>query len=73
MKSIRTGYLRITEILGDQTQGVQPLIPVSKTAWYDGIKRGIYPKPVKLGNRTSAWRSRDIQELIDNGPMEALR
>jgi prophage regulatory protein len=71
MQLLRTGYLRITEILGDQSQGLEPLIPVSKTAWYDGIKRGIYPKPVKLGNRTSAWRSRDIQHLIDNGPMEA--
>jgi len=64
----KPGYLRLNQIIGDKKQNLPPLIPVSKTAWYDGIKHGFFPKPVKLGNRTSAWRNQDIKDLIENGP-----
>ena len=40
--------------------------PVSRSAWYQGIKDGIYPKQVKLGPRSSAWRASDINELISS-------
>ena len=40
-------------------------IPVSKTTWYDGIKKGRYPAPVRLTPRTSAWLESDIDELIE--------
>jgi prophage regulatory protein len=68
MEGSSTALLRITDILGDKDQGIRPLIPVSRTTWYSGIKRGMYPKPVKLGDRVSAWRSQDIQKLIEHGP-----
>jgi len=51
------GFLRLPKVL--------QLIPVSKTIWYDGIKKGLYPSPVKLSTRTSAWRASDIQKLIE--------
>lgn len=38
--------------------------PVSRSAWYQGIKDGIYPAQVKLGPRASAWRASDINALI---------
>ena len=38
--------------------------PVSRTAWYDGIKLGMYPAPVRLGKRTVAWRESEIEALI---------
>ena len=38
--------------------------PVSRTTWYEGIKQGIYPAPIKLGARSTAWRSSDIDALI---------
>lgn len=44
---------------------VLAVYPVSKTSWYAGIAEGKFPKPVKLGSRTSAWRSSDIKALID--------
>ena len=37
---------------------VLALIPVSRSAWWAGCKSGRYPKPVKLGPRTTAWRHR---------------
>lgn len=50
------GFIRLATVLS--------LIPVGKTAWYDGIKKGIYPAPVKLSERTAAYRVEDIRALI---------
>ena len=45
---------------------------IGKTTWWVGVKDGRFPKPVKLGPRTSAWRVEDIRAVIasfaDNTP-----
>lgn len=46
---------------------ITPIIPVSKSTWWDGVKSGRYPKPVKLGPRVTAWRVEDIRSYIENG------
>jgi prophage regulatory protein len=38
--------------------------PVSRTSWYDGVKIGMYPAPVRLGKRSVAWRESEIEALI---------
>jgi hypothetical protein len=53
-------FYRIREIIGDRKHGLPGIIPVSKASWYAGIKDGKYPKPVKLSERTVAWRTTDI-------------
>ena len=40
------------------------LIPVSRSAWWAGCKDGRYPKPVKIGPRTTAWRAENIKALL---------
>jgi len=40
------------------------LIPIGRTSFLNGVKSGKYPKPVKLGERTTAWRVEDIRALI---------
>lgn len=64
-----TGFLRLPQILGDLTASppIPPLIPVSKSTWWAGIKTGRYPKPVKIGARAVAWRVEDIRALIERG------
>lgn len=64
-----TGYLRLSQIVGDKKSNppIHPIIPISKSSWWEGIKIGRYPKPVKLGPRTTAWRIEDIRHLIENG------
>ncbi|WP_294348003.1 AlpA family phage regulatory protein [Prosthecochloris sp.] len=57
-------YYRLPEIIGDRKNGIPAIIPICKAAWYKGIKAGRYPKPVKLSERTSAWRSTDIDALV---------
>lgn len=44
---------------------IPPLIPVSRSSWWQGVKIGTYPKPVKLGPRTTAWRRDKIFNLIE--------
>ena len=60
-----TGYLRLTQIVGDKKAGTPPIIPVSKSTWWAGVKSGRYPKPVKLSERCTAWRVEDIRALIE--------
>lgn len=48
-----------------------PMIPISRSAWYAGIKKGKYPKPVKLAERTAVWRSDEIDELVQRFAGEA--
>jgi prophage regulatory protein len=44
--------------------GPNGLIPVSRSSFYQGIRDGIYPKPVRLGKRTSAWRMSELMLVI---------
>ena len=63
-----TGYLRLPQIIGDPTTEppVPSLIPVGKSTWWNGVKNGRYPRPVKLGPRITAWRVEDIRTFIEN-------
>jgi len=38
----------------------------SRTTWYELIKAGKAPKPVKLGARCTAWRKSDVDTFIDS-------
>jgi prophage regulatory protein len=51
-----TGFLRLPQVLS--------VFPVGKTCWWEGVKTGRYPKPIKLSARCTAWRAEDIRELI---------
>ena len=39
---------------------------IGRTTWWAGVREGRFPKAVKLGPRTSAWRVEDIRALIAN-------
>lgn len=58
MTSTKSGFLRLPEVL--------KLFPVSKSTWWNGVARGVFPKPVKLTERTTAWRVEDIRKLIES-------
>lgn len=64
----QTGYLRLPHIIGNPKAEppIPAIIPVGKSTWWQGIKDGRFPKPVKLGPRTTAWRVEDIRALIEN-------
>ena len=60
------GFLRIWQIIGNpKAEPPTPaLIPIGRTSFLNGVKSGKYPKPVKLGERTTAWKVEDIRALI---------
>ncbi|MFZ3208516.1 MAG: AlpA family phage regulatory protein [Geobacteraceae bacterium] len=60
-----TGLVRLSQILGDKKKGIPAIIPVSKSSWWAGVKSGRYPKPIKLGERTTCWNVIDIRQLIN--------
>lgn len=62
-----SGFLRLKSILGDPkaTPPIPPIIPVSKSTWWEGVSSGRYPRPVHLSARAVAWNSADIRTLIE--------
>jgi hypothetical protein len=59
-----TGFVRIRQIVGDRKRGIPPLIPICRSAWYQGIRENRYPKGVLLGPRTRVWTVESIKVLI---------
>lgn len=59
-----TGYLRLAQIIGRPKTDTPAVFPVSKSTWWEGVKSGRYPKPVKLSSRITAWKVEDIRALI---------
>jgi prophage regulatory protein len=71
------GYLRLTQIIGNPKcePPIPAIIPVCSSSWWNGVKKGIYPKPVKLSKNCTAWKISDIKALIeriDNQEGEAV-
>jgi len=60
-----TGFLRLPQIIGDPKAEppIPPIIPVKKSCWWQMVRDGRAPKPVKLG-RCTMWRVEDIKALI---------
>jgi len=52
-----TGFVRLPQILS--------LIPISRSAWWAGIREGKFPQGIKLGSKTTVWRAEDIRKLIE--------
>jgi predicted DNA-binding transcriptional regulator AlpA len=65
-------FLKLSSIIGNPKKDVNPLIPVSRTTWLEGVKSGKFPRPVKLGGSMNYWRGDDIRKLIADLNAEAL-
>ena len=59
-------FLRIVQIIGNPAADppIPPRIPIGRSTWWQWVRDGKAPKPVKLSTRTTAWRSADIDALI---------
>ena len=52
------GFVRLPQVLH--------VLGIGKTTFWEGIKTGRFPAPIKLGPRTAVWRVEDIRSLISN-------
>ena len=51
------GFVRLPQVLH--------VLGIGKSTFWEGIKIGRFPAPVKLGPRTSVWRVEEIRNLIN--------
>jgi predicted DNA-binding transcriptional regulator AlpA len=54
-----TGLVRLSRVL--------ELVPISRSTFYAGQAKGLYPRPVAIGPRARAYRVEDIRALIAKG------
>ena len=59
-----TGLLSLRQIVGDKAKGIQPLIPISRSGWFQGIREKRYPAGLIIGKRRRLWTSDSIARLI---------
>ena len=55
----------IRKFVAGTVAGDAPIIPISKSAWWKGVKAGSYPAPIKLSENVTVWRSDEIQSLVN--------
>jgi prophage regulatory protein len=48
-------YLRLPQVL--------ERIPVSKSTWWAGVKKGIFPASIKLSPRVTVWLESEIDGI----------
>ena len=53
----QTGLLRIRQVL--------QFVPISRSSWWEGVRKGRYPRPLKLSERVTVWRAVDIRRLVE--------
>ena len=51
------GFVRLPQVLH--------VLGIGKTTFWEGVKTGRFPAPVKLGPRTTVWKVEDIRNLIN--------
>lgn len=67
-------FLRLKQIIGDPKANppIPPIIPVSATSWWNGCRgpNNKYPRPIKLGPKTTVWRASEVLALVNGGGNE---
>lgn len=64
----KAGLARLEQLIGDRRASppIPPVIPVSKSTWWAGVRSGCFPPPVRVNKGVSAWRWEDINRLLES-------
>ena len=60
-----TGFVRLKQIISPGP------IPCCAATWWNWVKTGKAPKPVRLGSRMTVWRAEDIRAMFTVDAKEA--
>ena len=62
-----TGFLRLCQIVGDRRAKppVAGIVPVSPSTWWQWVKEGRAPKPLKLSGGVTVWTAASIRAFIE--------
>ena len=58
--------IKIPEVGFMREKQVLQVFPVSRSTWWNGIKEGKFPEPIKLSPKVTAWKVEDIKKLIES-------
>lgn len=59
-------FIRIADLATDRKAGKIGLLPMSKATIWNNVRKGSFPKPVKLTENITAWRLSEIESYILN-------
>jgi predicted DNA-binding transcriptional regulator AlpA len=70
-KANPTRFLRLKQIIGDPKADppISPILPISKSSWYAGIKSGRYPAGISISPRTTIWRADEVLAIAAHQEM----
>lgn len=46
---------------------ITAVLRIGNTKWWEGVRAGKYPQPVKLGSRCTRWHKSAITQLMKTG------
>lgn len=66
MQNQNDRLLRLSQIIGNKKAKppIPAIIPISRAAWWAGVKSGRYPASVKLSGRVTCWRESEIMQIV---------
>lgn len=59
-----TGLYRLKSIVRTKGGGT-PLFDIAASTWWQGVKTGRFPKPVRMGTRMTFWVGADLIKLVE--------
>lgn len=52
---------------------VLKIIPVKKSAWWQGVRQGYFPKGHKIGPKLRVWTLGEIEDLLEKISSDQLK
>jgi predicted DNA-binding transcriptional regulator AlpA len=62
-------FVRVADIVSNKKTGRVGMLSIGKSLWWQGVREGRFPAPIKLSSRVTLWRRTDIEALLSN-PVE---
>lgn len=53
-------YLRVSDIVRNRKSGYPGVLSISASTWWDWVKSGKAPQPIKLSSGVTVWRRDDV-------------
>jgi predicted DNA-binding transcriptional regulator AlpA len=59
-------YLRASDIVRNRNTGQTGVLSISAATWWDWVKRGKAPQPIKLSPGVTVWRLADVMAFAES-------
>lgn len=59
-----TPLIRMSELASYAKRGHHGVLPVSAATVWSWVRNGKFPKPVKVSEKITAWRTADVREYL---------